>query len=360
MSTATDSVSAEVPVVTTRVLKDMVRAALVHKCPIMVWGPPGSAKSASVRQVADEEGIGFIDLRLGQIDAVDLRGLPAITRDEQDNCFMTFAPSKVLPRDGRGILFLDEIAQAPMLVKNAASELILDRRCGEYILPEGWIVVSAANRMTDRAGTTEMPSHMKNRMIHVSVGYEVLGFLNNAEEKKYHKSVISFVKQNPKLVAHFKPDQVAYPTFRTWEYVSKVFYSYEARGFTRAQIAGDESFRASVQGALGRTVASQLFAFLNEATLPTLEEILANPTGVQVPDTVGPAISQLDMLTRHAKTIVDKDPLHPDVTAIVKYMDRNLDETATATMFEMLSTFKSITQNPAFKASAVRLGIVVE
>lgn len=43
------------------------------------------------------------------------------------------------PRHGtQGILFLDEITSAVASVSAAAYQLILDRRLGEYQVPEGW------------------------------------------------------------------------------------------------------------------------------------------------------------------------------------------------------------------------------
>ena len=44
--------------------------------PLMVWGPPGVGKSQAFRQVCQEEGIGFLDVRLAQREPVDVRGLP--------------------------------------------------------------------------------------------------------------------------------------------------------------------------------------------------------------------------------------------------------------------------------------------
>ena len=44
--------------------------------PLMVWGPPGIGKSTFIREICEENGIGFIDVRLAQREPVDIRGLP--------------------------------------------------------------------------------------------------------------------------------------------------------------------------------------------------------------------------------------------------------------------------------------------
>ncbi|MEM2174801.1 MAG: hypothetical protein QXI58_04175, partial [Candidatus Micrarchaeia archaeon] len=46
--------------------------------PIFIWGGPGLGKSSIVRQVCEEKGIGFVDIRLSYRDPVDLRGIPRI------------------------------------------------------------------------------------------------------------------------------------------------------------------------------------------------------------------------------------------------------------------------------------------
>ena len=48
---------------------------------VMIWGPPGAGKSAIVRHVAERNGCEFIDLRLAQMEAIDIKGLPFPGRD---------------------------------------------------------------------------------------------------------------------------------------------------------------------------------------------------------------------------------------------------------------------------------------
>ena len=74
------------------------------KLSLMIWGPPGVGKSSIVAQSASQNGLDLIDLRLSQLAPTDLRGLPVPV----DN-ICTWYPPEFLPRDGKGILFLDEI-----------------------------------------------------------------------------------------------------------------------------------------------------------------------------------------------------------------------------------------------------------
>ena len=80
-----------------------------------------------------------------------------------------WCPPAFLPRTGDGVLFLDELAQAPPLVQAACLQLVLDRRLGEYELPAGWAVMAASNRQEDRAGTHRLISPLLNRFVHLDL-----------------------------------------------------------------------------------------------------------------------------------------------------------------------------------------------
>ena len=118
-----------------------VREALHHlvriRQPVFLWGPPGVGKSRLVADVARRQGRRLHDLRAVLLDPVDLRGLPRISDEGITSwCVPEFLPH---PQDtDEGILFLDELNAAPPLVQAACYQLVLDRRVGQYRLPDGW------------------------------------------------------------------------------------------------------------------------------------------------------------------------------------------------------------------------------
>uniref|UniRef100_UPI0025DB766D AAA family ATPase n=1 Tax=Sulfuricurvum sp. TaxID=2025608 RepID=UPI0025DB766D len=109
-------------------------ALIDAKIPTFLWGAPGIGKSSIIKQIARESGIECIDLRLSLMDPTDLKGIPFY---EKDSHSALWAPPSFLPREGRGILFLDELNSAAPAVQASAYQLILDRKVGEYTLPEG-------------------------------------------------------------------------------------------------------------------------------------------------------------------------------------------------------------------------------
>ena len=104
--------------------------------PIMLRGAPGIGKSTIVREIADRLGIGFIDVRLANLERVDLCGLPSVNDHITEWNIPTF-----LPRDkkSKGILLLDEITSAPADLQVACYSLVLDRKIpnSNYEIPDG-------------------------------------------------------------------------------------------------------------------------------------------------------------------------------------------------------------------------------
>ena len=163
-----------------------VQASLTHlvsrRRPAFIWGPPGAGKSDIVRTVADTMGLELRDVRLNLMDPVDLKGFPTISevefgtgKNKVKERQMSFVAPDFLPRDpkSKGVLFLDEMNSAPQSVQAAAYQLILNRRIGEYELPEGWAVLAAGNRAGDRAVVHGMPSALANRFVHIDFEVDV-------------------------------------------------------------------------------------------------------------------------------------------------------------------------------------------
>jgi MoxR-like ATPase len=100
----------------------------------------------------------------GQLDSVDLRGLPRTAADQAE-----WVPPKFLPTSGHGILFLDELTSAPQMTQAGCYQLVLDRKLGEYQLPEGWVVIAAGNPASERGVHFSMPRPLRNRFVHLDL-----------------------------------------------------------------------------------------------------------------------------------------------------------------------------------------------
>lgn len=165
--------------------------------PVFIHGSPGIGKSYIVAEVAKKHNLELVDVRLSQMDPVDLRGVPAI-RDEQT----VWMPPVFFPKDqnSEGILFLDELNSAPPSVQAAIYQLVLNRKMGEYELPHGWRIICAGNRISDRGVVFRLPTPLANRMVHLSVEARFEDFKLFAIREGLHSFVIGFLGFRPDLL----------------------------------------------------------------------------------------------------------------------------------------------------------------
>lgn len=177
----------------------------------MLWGAPGIGKSSIVAQVTQDHQIDFVDVRLSQLAPTDLRGLPVA-----EDGISKWYPPEFLPRSGKGILFLDELNMAPPAMQGVAQQLILDRRVGSYVVPEGWYVWAAGNRKEDRAAVFDMPSPLANRFLHLQVEPDFDSFKAYALTTNVHEQIIAFLSFRTTLLHKLDPQQPAWPSPRSW------------------------------------------------------------------------------------------------------------------------------------------------
>jgi hypothetical protein len=249
---------------------ETLASLLPTRRPLYLWGPPGVGKSSLVRQAAARAGLEVLDVRAVLLDPVDLRGLPRVEGDRALWC-----PPAFLPRDGEGVLFLDELAQAPPLVQAACLSLTLDRRVGEYVLPAGWGVVAASNRQEDRAGAHRLISPLLNRFVHLDLEVSGDDWHDWAVGAGVAPEVRGFLRYRPALLFQFEPrvNTRAFPTPRSWEFVSLVL------AHTPPQL-----LHPVVSGCVGEGPAAEFVAFARICKeLPDPDQVLANPVTAGVP-----------------------------------------------------------------------------
>jgi len=179
---------------------------------VMIWGAPGVGKSSVVAQVARTAGLGFTDLRLGQLAPTDLRGLPVA-----EHGVARWYPPEFLPTSGAGVLFLDEINMAPPTLQGIAQQLILDRRVGSYTVPDGWFIWAAGNRKEDRASVFDMPAPLANRFVHLEVEPHLESFRSYAVAHGLHEQIVAFLSYRPALLHKLDAARPAWPSPRSWE-----------------------------------------------------------------------------------------------------------------------------------------------
>jgi len=327
-------------------LYEALHALIGERVPLHIWGACGVGKSQIVAQVADDLDFDFLDVRAVQLDPVDLRGLPRIKDDQTQ-----WVPPKFLPTAGKGILFLDELTSAPQMTQAGCYQLVLDRKLGEYVLPDGWVVIAAGNPASERGVHFSMPRPLRNRFVHLELEADMNDWCKWAVGAGVRPEIIAFLRFKPDLLhtADATSDANAWPTPRSWEMASNVL-----RGIANRQktsfLSGASEFEAQLlDGTVGPAAAAELIAFLRLfRQLPSIDEILLNPERAPLPAETS---AQIAIATALGRAMTDNS-----VARGLKYLDRMPTEMRVMAMRDAAARDTAITHTPEF----VRFGVQQE
>ncbi|MFA5030908.1 MAG: hypothetical protein WC495_04960 [Patescibacteria group bacterium] len=250
-------------------LRAMEAGDYSYNNPLFVWGPPGigksmillsicretwlNAKDAKGKMLFDEkflnelrpwdasqwplytteqrekvntfkQGWVLMDVRLSQVDPVEIKGAPMYDYKNLKASFVRF--SSILPDpniENPTFLFLDELPLASEMVQSAGYQLINDRRIGDYHLPRKCQVVSAGNRPEDGGVHNEMSPALVNRFDHVGLDIDYDGFVKYVSNGHgYDETMVAFLmyskEQDKDALYKLDISNVGnFPTFRSWE-----------------------------------------------------------------------------------------------------------------------------------------------
>lgn len=270
-----------------------------------LWGGPGVGKSACIEHVADslaqhygltgglmqlgdhcdpDDKFGFIDLRLSQVDAVEIGGYP---HPDLDNEVMKRLIGDWWPHKGRtdlperGIIFFDEWTSAPQLTQAASYQAANDRRLGGFVLKDGWMVIGAGNRIGDGGVVYKQPLPLSNRMCHFDFDSDLRGFLDwGMRSGELEPVITSYLNFAPDDVNRFeqhiadKEKGQAFATERTWHRLSAIL---------RHAGAEPNVARVWAHAYLGKAVGAKFMAFSQVwQDMPDIRRILTHPEEVPV------------------------------------------------------------------------------
>ena len=251
--------------------KAAIQGAFNNKRPIFLWGPPGIGKSDIIHQIGKDMDAHVIDVRLSLWEPTDIKGIPYFDSIERT---MRWAQPAELPSQEQAdkfkniILFLDEMNSAAPSVQAAAYQLILNRRVGQYTLPDNVLIIAAGNREADKGVTYRMPAPLANRFVHIEMRVDFEDWSNWATNNRIHKDVVGYCTFAKQDLYDFDPKTVSrsFATPRSWSFVSELLYDNSISNATLADL---------VAGAIGEGLAIKFMAHRKVASkLPTPEEVL--------------------------------------------------------------------------------------
>ena len=236
-------------------------------------------------------------------DLADLGGMPWVT----DGRTGVRCRPDWLPTEGRGVLFLDELPQAGLAVSPTSPQRwIREHRIGEHRLPPTWMVTCAGNYQHNRAGTTTMPSHVRNRLLHLDINADANAWAKWASARSINPMLIAYNRYRAQEFHHkFSATDNAYPTPRSWTASHQVL-----------RLDLPEALKRECTGGMIGPGAGADFAGFREicASLPDVYAIIADPDHGVIPN---------DPMTSHALMgALSYNATPANFAGIVRYLDR--------------------------------------
>ena len=311
--------------VTSAQARNSLLTAFRVKRPLFLWGPPGIGKSELVEGITRELDGLMIDLRLGQMEPTDIRGIPFYNKEVGK---MDWAPPIELPDAETAkqypivVLFLDELNSAAPSVQSAAYQLILNRRIGKYVLPDNVVMVAAGNRESDKGVTYRMPTPLANRFIHQEMKVDFASWQEWAVNNRVHKDVVGYLSFAKQDLYDFdaKSSSRAFATPRSWSFVSQLL----------DDRVDDETLTNLVAGTVGEGLAVKFMAHRKIASrMPNPADILAGKVTTldvkEVSAMYSLVISMCYELKAAVETKVEDKKFHEMADNFLGYMMKNFE-----------------------------------
>ncbi len=244
-----------------------------------ISGSPGTSKSSVIAQLAKDNELELIDIRLSMMTPTSLNGFGQVNGDKS-----RFVPFEVFPLKGdelpKGkngwILFLDEINAAPLSVQAAAYKLVLDRMVGDFELHEDVYIVAAGNLSTDGAIVNRMGTAMQSRLIHFEVELDSKAWITWANKNKVDFRIIAYIDFKPSVLSSFNPEHKdnTFACGRTLEFASDLIK--DSKDLNHDDLV-------LLAGAIGEGNAKEFYSFTSIfEEMPTIADIKRDPENAKL------------------------------------------------------------------------------
>lgn len=183
------------------------------KRPLFLKGLPGIGKTSLVMQLGEEFGLEVRTVIWSQLAPVDVRGVPSVVGNQT-----IWNPPSFIPREGKGILFLDEFNMAAPAMQAIGQQLIQERQIGDVKIPDGWFIWATGNCSKSQAAVYDMPGPTRNRYSMIDVDYGIDDFRSYAVRQSVDESILGFLSFQEQYLHKMPTDaeEGQFPTPRSW------------------------------------------------------------------------------------------------------------------------------------------------
>lgn len=212
--------------------------------PVFLFGAPGIGKTAIMRQIADELGVGLVSYSMTHHTRQSALGLPFIVKKNYGGVeydVSEYTMSEIIAsvydqieETGRteGILFLDEINCVSETLTPAMLQFLQFKEFGRHRVPEGWIVVTAGNPPEYNRSVREFDIVTWDRLKRIDVEPDYDVWKQYAYKIGVHPSIITYLELKPGDFYKVETgvEGKHFVTARGWDDLSTMMSVCEAQG----------------------------------------------------------------------------------------------------------------------------------
>lgn len=314
-------------------LENLLVFMFTQNLPVLIKGAPGIGKSDIVAQAAKTVGYDLIISHPVVADPTDYKGLPFAVNGKAE--FLPFGDlEKLLVAKEPVIYFLDDLGQATPAVQSAVMQLLLARQINGHKISRKVRFVAATNRRSDKANVAGILEPVKSRFASiVELEVSTKDWLEWAYKNQMPHELTSFIEFKPDLLNQFvaSRDIENSPCPRTVSFVGKM---------VNAGLPTNIQFEV-IKGATGEAFAHEYLGFIKcYMDLPTVAEIVKNPSSAKIPTTAGGQYAVTGMLADN----MDEKTIDPFIT----YLKRLGNELTVAALKNASLRKPAITTNKKF------------
>lgn len=212
---------------------------LEQQRPIFLIGAPGIGKTAVMRQIAQEMGIGLVAYSMTHHTRQSALGLPRIEErpygavSEYTMSEIIAAIHDMISLTGltEGILFLDEINCVSETLSPSMLQFLQFKTFGQHRVPEGWVIVTAGNPPEYNRSVREFDIVTLDRLKRVEVEPDFGVWKEYALARQVHPAVLSYLEARTDSFCQVESTVGGkqFVTPRGWEDLSAMLRLYEKK-----------------------------------------------------------------------------------------------------------------------------------
>lgn len=301
---------------------------------LFLTAEPGVAKSAIMRTIAKKLGFQYFDVRLSMVDEIDVGLFPyrkemEIDLESDDKemvkkiiSVMSYAiPEWAWESNQKPtIIHFEELNRAPLAVRNAALQILLERSIGTSFKFNNNVFMVASGNLGEADGTDveEFDRALNNRLIHYQHTLTLPEWIDDFANENVHPAVVNFLKSNEEHFLHSYDEKKsklakAYATPRSWTFLSDYIIENYGKDSSISDFIND--IRGIGASYIGVGASSKFIRFLDESMKFGIKDLLERYSEIK---------DQLEELNRDKKSELLNSLKNMNIANLKDYQKENV------------------------------------